>query len=116
MGIVNTSAGHGAGAGGGIGLNKPGYGPKVKHFTARSDKSSKCVELAPEIADAWKQVMDDSQSLTWLLCQYAEGSNFKLLHLRTSGCGGLDEFKAALPPDEIAWGAFRCYGVDKRGD
>merc|ERR1712137_458265 len=112
----NTSTGFGAGAGGGFGLNKPGFGPEVHHFAAKSDSEHKTVEVKPEIAELWKKVLDDEQPETWIVCEYVEGSKEKIVELKSSGTSGLEAFKAALPTDSLAWGGFRCYGVDKRGD
>lgn len=117
LGKVNTDTGFGAGAGGGIGLNRPGFGPSVKHFAPRaSSGSQKALTINPDIGDAWKQIQDDTNPLSWLICQYKEGSTLKVLDLSASGNGGLNEFKTSLPADEIAWGIFRCHGVDKRGE
>lgn len=101
----------GAGAGGGLGLNKPGFGPKVQHF-AGGGGVVKHLDISPQVRSSWLEVMDDMKPLAWIYCTYSEDG--KTLELKESGCGGLSEFKNALG-DSIAWGGFRCYGVDRRG-
>merc|ERR1712107_776163 len=59
------------------------------------------------------KVMDDNDPLGWVTVKYTEDG--KSMELDQSGPGGLTPFKAAPPTDRLAWGAFRCYGVDKRG-
>lgn len=39
-----------------------------------------------------------------------------LLQLKGEGAGGFPEFKAALPADDIVWGAFKVLAVDDRGN
>jgi len=105
----------GAGAGGGLGLNRPGFGPKVQHFAGGGgDRTSqaKSVDVSQDIHDAWLSVIDDSNPTSWIYCTYS--SDGKSLQLAGQGQNGLAEFKQALG-DAIAWGGFRCYGVDKRG-
>mmetsp|Transcript_38928 Transcript_38928/g.70878 ORF Transcript_38928/g.70878 Transcript_38928/m.70878 type:complete len:239 (-) Transcript_38928:154-870(-) len=115
LGTVNTSGGFGAGAGGGFGLNKPGFGPEVKHFAGKSDPSKKSVEINGEIREAWMKILDDAEPLSWVVCQYDPEVKTPTLLLKESGEGGVKNFIAALPSDVVAWGGFRCYGVDKRG-
>jgi len=114
MGKVDVSGGHGAGAGGGLGLNAPGHNVKVQHFAGGGSgvAAKKQVNMSPEIDAAWQQVLDDSSKTTWLYCKYSE--DLKTLDLQASGEGGLSDFKKQVG-DQMAWGAFRCYGVDKRG-
>jgi len=104
----------GAGAGGGLGLNRPGFGPSVKHFAggARGSGTAKTIVVEDEISAAWLKVKDDQDPLGWVVLHYS-GDN-KTLTLGASG-DGLKSFKDALPGENVAWGGFRCYGVDKRG-
>ncbi|CAE8643057.1 unnamed protein product [Polarella glacialis] len=60
----------------------------------------------------WKNVLADADPTSWIYCEYT--SDGKGLELKSSGTGGLSEFKAALG-ESIAWGGFRCNGVDRRG-
>jgi len=101
----------GAGAGGGLGLNRPGFGPKVQHFSG-SGQRCKTINISDEIPNAWAQVMDDEDPIGWMLCEY--GPDGKTLELKTKGEGGLSNFKTSLG-NSIAWGGFRCYAVDRRG-
>ncbi|CAE8644785.1 unnamed protein product [Polarella glacialis] len=87
----------GAGAGGGLGLNKPGF-LKVQHFAGAGGRGSS-IDIGDDVRVTW-------------LCEYT--SDGKGLELKSSGTGGLSEFKAALG-ESIAWGGFRCNGVDRRG-
>merc|ERR1712107_403641 len=59
------------------------------------------------------KVMDDNDPLGWVTVKYTEDG--KSMELDQSGPGGLTPFKAAPPTDSLAWGAFRCNAVDKRG-
>jgi len=110
---MGTTTGFGAGAGGGFGLNKPGFGPAVKNFAPESSDGKGNIQVDAEVVDAWKKVLDDDIPLGWVIAVYADDN--KSLVLQESGEGGLKEFKERLPEDRIAWGGFRCYGVDKRG-
>lgn len=114
LGTVNTKGGFGAGAGGGFGLNAPGFGVKVQHFAgaASGANSKKQVAVSDDVKTAWLQVLDDSAPKTWVYCKYSD--DLKTLELQASGEGGLTEFKAQIG-DQMAWGAFKCFGVDKRG-
>merc|ERR1712228_515232 len=64
------------------------------------------------IASAWAKVMDDDDPMNWVYCKYSE--DLKGLQLKSTGSGGLSEFKQQLD-DQMAWAGVRCYGVDKRG-
>mmetsp|Transcript_52676 Transcript_52676/g.104631 ORF Transcript_52676/g.104631 Transcript_52676/m.104631 type:complete len:592 (-) Transcript_52676:153-1928(-) len=101
----------GAGAGGGLGLNKPGFGPKVHHFSG-SGQRCRTINISDDIPNAWAQIMDDQDPIGWMLCEYQDDG--KTLDLKSKGGGGLASFKASLG-DAIAWGGFRCYAVDRRG-
>jgi hypothetical protein len=101
----------GAGAGGGLGLNRPGFGPKVQHFSG-SGQRCKLINITDEVPNSWAQVMDDEDPIGWMLCEY--GADGKTLDLKCKGEGGLASFKSSLG-DSIAWGGFRCHAVDRRG-
>lgn len=101
----------GAGAGGGLGLNRPGFGPKVKHF-AGAPAGGQSFPIGTAVKDAWASVLDDKDPVAWVVCSYAPDG--KSLDLKSKGEGGLQSFKAELG-EELAWGGFRCYGVDRRG-
>lgn len=101
----------GAGAGGGFGLNAPGFGVKVQHF-AGGGEAKKQIDVAQDVIDAWGQVLDDSAKNTWVYAKYSD--DLKKLSLQATGEGGLSEFKAQIG-ETMAWGGFKCYGVDKRG-
>jgi hypothetical protein len=103
----------GAGQGGGLGLNRPGAGPTVKHFAGGGRGSiSQELQMDDEIGQAWIQVQDQNDPMGWVFCTYS--ADGKKLELKAKGGGGLKAFKAELG-DELGWAAFRCYGVDKRG-
>lgn len=102
----------GAGAGGGLGLNAPGFGPKVTHFSGGGRNSVKALEVDDSISSAWSQVLDDKDSTAWIYCEYS--ADGKSLQLKSKGEGGLSEFKNSLGLS-IAWGGFRCSAIDKRG-
>eukprot|EP00929_Paragymnodinium_shiwhaense_P113531 TRINITY_DN81810_c0_g1_i1.p1 TRINITY_DN81810_c0_g1~~TRINITY_DN81810_c0_g1_i1.p1 ORF type:complete len:258 (-),score=62.73 TRINITY_DN81810_c0_g1_i1:177-890(-) len=110
LGTVNTSGGFGAGAGGGFGLNAPGVFIKPKEPQAAKGST---INVDEAVALAWSKVMDDNDPTGWVLVKYTE--NGKAMELDNAGEGGLTPFKAALPEDRLAWGAFRCAAVDKRG-
>lgn len=114
LGTVDTKGGFGAGAGGGFGLNAPGFGVKVQHFAGGGSgvKAKAQVEVSQEIIETWQQVLDDTAKNTWVYCKYSD--DLKKLDLQATGTGGLSEFKAQIG-ETMAWGAFKCYGVDKRG-
>lgn len=110
LGQVNTSGGFGAGAGGGFGLNKPGFGPEVKHF---AKATGQVIDVDPKVHEAWLRVMDDAHSDGFVVCEYS--ADGKTINLKACGEGGLKEFKKELPDNALGWGGFRCWGVDKRG-
>ncbi|KAJ8599130.1 hypothetical protein CTAYLR_006360 [Chrysophaeum taylorii] len=115
LGIVENTAAYGAGAGGGFGLNAPGAGPKVKHFSGGGNNNGKKIlAVPPEIFDAWNKVLADDKEETFVVATYA--ANGKSLEMKSVGTGGLAAFKAELPADAVAWGGFRCLGVDDRGN
>lgn len=103
----------GAGQGGGLGLNRPGFGPKVHHFggpVGGTASVSAELQVSDDIRLQWKDVQEEGE-MDWVLCKYA--SNSKTLELSKTG-KGLSGLKAELG-DELAWAGFRCVGVDKRG-
>lgn len=99
----------GAGQGGGLGLNDPNFVPKV---TGPQAAKGKTIDVAEDVTNAWAEVMDDTSKTAWVFCEYT--ANSKAIVLKSKGEGGLSEFKKQLG-DDLGWGAFRCYGVDKRG-
>eukprot|EP00933_Yihiella_yeosuensis_P018995 TRINITY_DN15457_c0_g1_i1.p1 TRINITY_DN15457_c0_g1~~TRINITY_DN15457_c0_g1_i1.p1 ORF type:complete len:578 (+),score=136.82 TRINITY_DN15457_c0_g1_i1:17-1750(+) len=111
---ANQIAVGGAGAGGGLGLNRPGFGPKVNHFSGAGGQATKTIAIPEDIRTTWQQVLDDSSPTSWVYCIYtADG---KGLEMKNFGSGGLSDFKKEVESNEtIAWGGFRCYGVDRRG-
>jgi len=112
LGVVSGSslAVGGAGQGGGLGLNAPGFGPKVQHFAGKTDKKS--IDVAEEIGTAWSQVLDDTDPLGWVFCEYS--ADGKKLELKSKGPGGVKTFREQLG-DKVAWGGFRCSAIDRRG-
>jgi len=114
LGTVDTHSGFGAGAGGGFGLNAPGMNVKVNHFAGGGSgvAAKKQVDISDEILQAWTSVLDDEAKTTWVYCNYSD--DLKNLNLQAKGEGGINEFKKQIG-DTMAWGAFKCYGVDKRG-
>eukprot|EP00694_Reclinomonas_americana_P004104 EC791486.1.p2 GENE.EC791486.1~~EC791486.1.p2 ORF type:complete len:149 (+),score=52.14 EC791486.1:23-469(+) len=62
-------------------------------------------------AEAWEEVLSDDSDTSFVLCCYDGNS----LMVRQKGAGGLAAFKEHLPADEVAFGGFRCVGVDDRG-
>jgi len=110
LGTVKNTMAFGAGAGGGFGLNAPGFGKPVQSFSGTGEKK-KQITVNQEIVDTWLKVLDDDAPTTWIYCKYSAD---KKLDLAASGEGGLTEFKAQIG-EEMAWGGFLCHGVDKRG-
>jgi len=117
LGTVDTHGGHGAGAGGGFGLNAPGFHVKVRGPQAAHGSN---IAIDPAVHAAWTRVMDDTDPLGWVIVRYKAGrlplETGKGMELDQSGEGGLSDFRAALPADAIAWGAFRCFAVDQRSE
>jgi len=109
LGVVKAAGGFVGGQGGGLGLNAPGAGPKVDHFAAKGTS----IPVADEVKAEWHRVQDDAHPQGWVVAEYAPDG--KSLALKASGEGGMKEFKEQLSPDVLSWGAFRCWGVDKRG-
>jgi hypothetical protein len=111
--IVETSGGiTGAGAGGGLGLNAPGAGPKIQHFGGQgTGVKVKGLTIPSDLGDIWQKIIGDDDPTTWLVCEYS--SDGKALEVKSTGTVGLTEFKAALG-DQLAWGGFRCTAVDDR--
>jgi hypothetical protein len=109
LGVVQSAGGFVGGQGGGLGLNAPGAGPKVNHFAAKGT----AIPVADEVKAEWQKVMDDAHGQGWVVAEYA--ADGKSLQLQASGEGGMKEFKEQLSGDKLSWGAFRCWGVDKRG-
>merc|ERR1719408_736315 len=101
LGTVDTKGGFGAGAGGGFGLNAPGFGVKVQHFAGGGAgvAAKKQIEVSQEIVNAWQNVQDDSNPTSWVYCKYS--ADLKKLELQAKGDGGLKEFKAQIG-DEMA--------------
>jgi len=108
LGQVDVKSGFGAGQGGGLGLNRPGM-PKVENFAAKGVS----IAVDEEVKSNWSLVMDDASPMGWVVCDYPPDG--KTIKFKSTGEGGLKEFKEQLPGDALAWGAFRCWGVDKRG-
>jgi hypothetical protein len=109
-GIVKTSGGIvGAGAGGGLGLNAPGAGPKVQSFAGGAATNS--VAVSEEVGAVWADIVAEAKPTTWIVCEYDAAG--KKVEVKASGTGGLSEFKAALG-DNLAWGGFKCIAVDNR--
>lgn len=111
----HIAVGQGAGAGGGLGLSAVAN-PKVNHFAAKGSKGSG-PGLSADMGPCWQNIIGPTttENFGWLLCEYdATGKN---VELKDKGEGGLADFKAALVKCEgCAWGGFRCYGVDNRGN
>ena len=84
-------------------------GPKVKHFAAKGNK--KAVGVPDDLAVIWNDIIGDKKETAWVICEYDSGG--KNLEIKSSGNGGLSEFKTGLG-DQLAWGAFRCTAVDDR--
>jgi len=120
-GIVPTVGGfQGAGAGGGLGLNAPGAGPKVTHFASGGSRKNG-PSIPDEVASTWTEILDDASSKCFMLCLYS--SNGKSLELAAQGPSdgpaggcGLNEMIAALEanPGTCGWGGFRVNAVDNR--
>jgi hypothetical protein len=72
----------------------------------------KQINISSEINMAWQRVLDDTAKTAWLYCKYS--NDLKSLELQASGEGGLADFKKQVGV-QMAWGVFRCYGVDQRG-
>ena len=65
--------------------------------------------------DAWHRLTQDNNEVSWVHCHYPEG-NTNNLAFNSEGTGGMPEFMAELPTDEVIWGAFKVVGVDDRGN
>ena len=59
--IVETSGGiTGAGAGGGLGLNAPGAGPKIQHFGGQgTGVKVKGLTIPSDLGDIWQKIIGD---------------------------------------------------------
>mmetsp|Transcript_23926 Transcript_23926/g.43910 ORF Transcript_23926/g.43910 Transcript_23926/m.43910 type:complete len:331 (-) Transcript_23926:224-1216(-) len=116
LGIVDQKslAVGGAGAGGGLGLNAPGFGPKVQHFAGGGPRGSvtKVIEVDKELRQAWQSMIDANNPITWVFGTYTD--DWKRLKLEASGADGLSGFKQSFG-DALGWGGFACVAVDKRG-
>ena len=57
--IVETSGGiTGAGAGGGLGLNAPGAGPKIQHFGGQgTGVKVKGLTIPSDLGDIWQKII-----------------------------------------------------------
>jgi hypothetical protein len=119
LGNVNVKGYVGAaGAGGGFGLNAPGFGPKVTQFAGGGGGGGgggrrKELEVEAAVTEAWELVLDDGDATDWVLAEY--GPTGKTLVLKSKGEGGLKALEAALTDGVCSWGGFRCYAVDARG-
>eukprot|EP01032_Pedospumella_encystans_P028633 gene28632-32338_t len=69
-----------------------------------------------EVANAWGRLTSDSSDVSWIAAGYPAAGNNLQISLRGEGSGGLPEFIAALPADDIVWGAFKVVAVDNRGN
>eukprot|EP00615_Pteridomonas_danica_P007418 CAMPEP_0114352860 /NCGR_PEP_ID=MMETSP0101-20121206/18246_1 /TAXON_ID=38822 ORGANISM="Pteridomonas danica, Strain PT" /NCGR_SAMPLE_ID=MMETSP0101 /ASSEMBLY_ACC=CAM_ASM_000211 /LENGTH=203 /DNA_ID=CAMNT_0001493439 /DNA_START=41 /DNA_END=652 /DNA_ORIENTATION=- len=108
--IVQTSGGiTGAGAGGGLGLNAPGAGPKVQSFAG--GPATKGVNIDATLESTWQDILNESHETTWFVAEYSEDG--KTVEMKNSGTGGLAAFKENLG-DALAWGGFKCIAVDNR--
>lgn len=86
----------------------------MKHFSGGGSGGKKVVAVPQDVFDAWNKVLDDDQPETFLVATYAASG--KAVELKCTGTGGLAAFKAELPDDSVAWGGFKCLGVDDRGN
>jgi hypothetical protein len=76
---------------------------------------------------------NDGSTISWISCGYPDGNNNKLVvrflysskwwsnsfllyQFKSEGSGGMPEFVAQLPDDDVVWGAFKVVGVDDRGN
>lgn len=110
-----VGVGLGSGAGGGFGLNAVGPPPNVTHFAAKGGKKDG-PNITPDCESSWNSLIGptDVDIFGWVLCEY--DSSGKTVELKQKGSGGLQEFKSALKDaNGVAWGGFRCNGVDSRG-
>mmetsp|Transcript_42870 Transcript_42870/g.100575 ORF Transcript_42870/g.100575 Transcript_42870/m.100575 type:complete len:340 (+) Transcript_42870:122-1141(+) len=116
LGVVDSKslAVGGAGAGGGLGLNAPGFGPKVQHFAGGGARGSvtKVMDIDEDLRKAWLEMIDSTNTVTWVMGTYT--ADWKQLKLEAKGEGGLRGFKESLG-DGLGWGGFACSAVDKRG-
>jgi hypothetical protein len=71
-------------------------------------------ELDDSVEKAWIRLTDDANNISWIACGYPE-KNFNSLVFKAEGSGGMPEFIANLPDDDVVWGAFKLMGVDDRG-
>ena len=56
---------------------------------------------------AWENILDDSNSLTWVVVGPADGKKNKVV-VHASGSGGLDEVQAALDDTKVRRKGNRC--------
>lgn len=118
--IVRTSGGiEGAGAGGGLGLNAPGAGPKVTHFAAGGSKSDG-PSMPAELEEAWNNLLADDNCTCVVFATYSGTKALQMAFVGPEegppgGCG-LDLLKTQLREADTAcgWAGFRCNAVDNR--
>mmetsp|Transcript_82845 Transcript_82845/g.162414 ORF Transcript_82845/g.162414 Transcript_82845/m.162414 type:complete len:239 (-) Transcript_82845:155-871(-) len=67
------------------------------------------------VSGAWGRLTSDASTTSWIACGYPEGSSNQLV-FKGEGAGGMPEFLAKLPADDIVWGAIKVVAVDDRGN
>lgn len=87
--------------------------PPPKRDTAPAAGGNECDLSDPKVVNAYESVRDDNTDTNWLLLGY--GGSKKTLQLYGSGKGGLKEFVAKLPENEVVYGYLRVvYGDSGR--
>lgn len=66
------------------------------------------------IADAWRRILDDKESINWLVASY-DGKDVATAELVRAGCGDLASFRAVFDDSRVMFGGFRCSAIDNSG-
>ena len=72
------------------------------------------VVVDDSVEAGWARLTDDSNAVSWIACGY-EGKDLGRIVLQRECTGGMPEFIAQLPEDDVVWGVFKVVGVDDRG-
>ncbi|KAJ3087545.1 hypothetical protein HK102_010814 [Quaeritorhiza haematococci] len=72
---------------------------------------SQGVKIAPNLADALKDIRNDKTSTNWILGSYEGGNIQNQIILVGSGDGGVEQMIPLLKPDEISYGLSRVVDV-----
>jgi hypothetical protein len=68
---------------------------------------------APEIKQAYEEVLSDATDINWLLITYEAGSHDRKWTLVGKGAGGLDELKTYIDEQFLGYGYLRVVSGDE---